>query len=87
MCVYVTCLRLPLHLLDHTGVLECCQVDVQLDQFMVDQLRGIAKELGGKVPIHGRLFAQWLLSCIKKSQGSHHFCYSLGSNNEQPGRC
>ncbi|CAK9051983.1 unnamed protein product [Durusdinium trenchii] len=36
------------------------EVDVQLDQFMVDQLRGIAKEHGGKVPIHGRLFAQWL---------------------------
>ena len=40
---------------------SCCfQVDVQLDDFMVNQLQSIAKEHGGKVPIHGRLFAQWL---------------------------
>jgi len=36
------------------------EVDVQLDDFMVNQLQSIAKEHGGKVPIHGRLFAQWL---------------------------
>ena len=33
---------------------------MQLDDFMVNQLQSIAKEHGGKVPIHGRLFAQWL---------------------------
>ena len=36
------------------------QVDIVLDDFMVSQLQSIAKEHGGQVPIHGRLFAQWL---------------------------
>eukprot|EP00435_Cladocopium_sp_Y103_P034681 s3413_g9.t1 len=36
------------------------EVDVVLDDFMVSQLQSIAKEHGGQVPIHGRLFAQWL---------------------------
>jgi len=36
------------------------EVDVRLDDFMVNQLQSIAKEHGGQVPIHGRLFAQWL---------------------------
>mmetsp|Transcript_61869 Transcript_61869/g.138153 ORF Transcript_61869/g.138153 Transcript_61869/m.138153 type:complete len:582 (+) Transcript_61869:101-1846(+) len=36
------------------------EVDVVLDQSLVAQLESIAKAHGGKVPIHGRLFAQWL---------------------------
>ena len=36
------------------------KVDILLDDFMVSQLQSIAKEHGGQVPIHGRLFAQWL---------------------------
>lgn len=36
------------------------EVDILLDDFMVSQLQSIAKEHGGQVPIHGRLFAQWL---------------------------
>ena len=36
------------------------QVDVHLDESLVSQLHSIAKAHGGKVPIHGRLFAQWL---------------------------
>ncbi|CAJ1406537.1 unnamed protein product [Effrenium voratum] len=36
------------------------EVDVHLDKSLVAQLQAIAKEHGGKVPIHGRLFAQWL---------------------------
>mmetsp|Transcript_76267 Transcript_76267/g.182505 ORF Transcript_76267/g.182505 Transcript_76267/m.182505 type:complete len:567 (-) Transcript_76267:221-1921(-) len=36
------------------------EVDVQLDESLVSQLHSIAKAHGGRVPIHGRLFAQWL---------------------------
>ncbi|CAE7436105.1 leuA [Symbiodinium pilosum] len=36
------------------------EVDVHLDESLVAQLTSIAKAHGGKVPIHGRLFAQWL---------------------------
>ena len=33
---------------------------MHLDESLVAQLTSIAKAHGGKVPIHGRLFAQWL---------------------------
>eukprot|EP00931_Biecheleriopsis_adriatica_P057814 TRINITY_DN3431_c0_g1_i1.p1 TRINITY_DN3431_c0_g1~~TRINITY_DN3431_c0_g1_i1.p1 ORF type:complete len:575 (-),score=109.38 TRINITY_DN3431_c0_g1_i1:197-1921(-) len=36
------------------------EVDVHLDASLISQLDTIAAANGGKVPIHGRLFAQWL---------------------------
>eukprot|EP00931_Biecheleriopsis_adriatica_P075883 TRINITY_DN49654_c0_g1_i1.p1 TRINITY_DN49654_c0_g1~~TRINITY_DN49654_c0_g1_i1.p1 ORF type:complete len:612 (-),score=131.78 TRINITY_DN49654_c0_g1_i1:42-1805(-) len=36
------------------------EVDVHLDASLVSQLESIAAAHGGQVPIHGRLFAQWL---------------------------
>eukprot|EP00931_Biecheleriopsis_adriatica_P057816 TRINITY_DN3431_c0_g2_i1.p1 TRINITY_DN3431_c0_g2~~TRINITY_DN3431_c0_g2_i1.p1 ORF type:complete len:611 (-),score=127.88 TRINITY_DN3431_c0_g2_i1:168-1757(-) len=36
------------------------EVDVHLDAALVSQLESISAANGGKVPIHGRLFAQWL---------------------------
>merc|ERR1712187_1078287 len=34
--------------------------DAKIDDAMRDQLRRMAETQGGKVPLHGRLFAQWL---------------------------
>jgi len=51
----------PEQLLDLVGNLTLADDDgVKLDAHLVAQLESIASANGGQVPIHGRLFAQWL---------------------------
>jgi len=53
---------LPGAILEIVERLPSSSVDAprSLDASMVERLEGIAEQHGGKVPLHGRLFAQWM---------------------------
>lgn len=51
----------PIQIIDIIGNMTTADDEpIRLSQMLVDQLGNVATTQGGKVPLHGRLFAQWL---------------------------